>query len=107
VRRRQSTPAVTVHQLQHGGRLVFDQRPGHDSDWSAPSSSQRWSIPLGGGAGKIFKIDGQSMNAQSQALGYVARPSGGPNWALRFQVQFFFFPRCYSGSKRRRSLQLG
>ena len=59
------------------------------ANWSAPSS-QRWSVPLGGGGGKIFKINGQPMNASLQAFGYAARPSGGPNWALRFQVQFLF-----------------
>jgi hypothetical protein len=59
------------------------------ANWSA-ASSQRWTVPLGGGGGKIFKINGQPINAGVQAFAYVARPTGGPDWALRFQIQFLF-----------------
>jgi hypothetical protein len=59
------------------------------ANWSA-SSSQRWSVPIGGGVGKIFKIDGQPINASFQAYDYVEHPSFAPRWALRFQVQFLF-----------------
>jgi hypothetical protein len=59
------------------------------ANWSAPSS-QRWSIPLGGGVGKIFKIDGQPMNASLQAFDYVAHPNLAPRWAIRVQIQFLF-----------------
>jgi hypothetical protein len=59
------------------------------ANWSAPSS-QRWSIPVGGGVGKIFKIAGQPMNASLQAFDYVAHPSLAPRWAIRFQVQLLF-----------------
>lgn len=59
------------------------------ADWSA-AASQRWTVPLGGGVGRIFKIAGQPMNASLQAYGYAATPRLGPRWALRFQVQFLF-----------------
>jgi hypothetical protein len=59
------------------------------ANWSAPSS-QRWSIPLGGGVGKIFKIGDQPMNASLQSFDYVAHPSLAPRWAIRFQVQLLF-----------------
>jgi hypothetical protein len=59
------------------------------ANWSA-DSSQRWSVPMGGGAGKLFRIGGQPINATLQAYDYVERPSFGPKWALRFQVQFLF-----------------
>jgi hypothetical protein len=59
------------------------------ANWSA-SSSQRWSIPIGGGVGKIFKIGGQPMNASLQAFDYVAHPSFAPRWAIRFQIQLLF-----------------
>ena len=59
------------------------------ANWSAPSS-QRWSIPVGGGVGKIFKIDGQAMNASLQAFDYVAHPNLAPRWAIRFQIQLLF-----------------
>jgi hypothetical protein len=59
------------------------------ANWSAPSS-QRWNVPLGSGVGKIFKIYGQPINASLQAFDFVATPSLGPRWELRFQLQFLF-----------------
>jgi hypothetical protein len=59
------------------------------ANWSAPSG-QRWSVPIGGGVGKIFKIGDQPMNASMQAFDYVAHPSLAPRWVLRFQLQFLF-----------------
>jgi hypothetical protein len=59
------------------------------ANWST-ASSQRWSVPIGGGAGKIFRIGGQPINASLQAYDYVQRPSGAANWAIRFQVQLLF-----------------
>jgi hypothetical protein len=63
--------------------------PNITANWSAPPG-QRWSVPIGGGVGKIFKIGDQPMNASVQAFNYVAHPSLAPRWALRFQVQFLF-----------------
>jgi hypothetical protein len=59
------------------------------ANWSA-DSSQRWSVPIGGGGGKIFKIEGQPINASFQAFDYVAHPNLAPRWAVRFQVQLLF-----------------
>jgi hypothetical protein len=59
------------------------------ANWSA-SSSQRWTVPVGGGVGKIFRIGAQPINAGLQVFDYVERPSAGPNWAVRFQVQLLF-----------------
>lgn len=60
------------------------------ADWTA-LSSQRWTVPLGGGVGKIFRLAGlPPINTSLQAFDYVERPSIGPRWALRFQVQLLF-----------------
>jgi hypothetical protein len=59
------------------------------ANWSAPSG-QRWSVPIGGGLGKIFKIADQPINASLQAFDYVAHPSLAPRWAIRFQIQLLF-----------------
>ena len=60
------------------------------ANWSADRTSDRWTIPVGGGAGKIFRIGSQAVNAQAQAFYYLDRPQFGPEWALRFQLQFLF-----------------
>ncbi len=47
-------------------------------------------FPIGGGIGKILKIDDQPINVGLQAFDYVQSPTGGPCWMFRFQVQFLF-----------------
>jgi hypothetical protein len=59
------------------------------ANWEADSDN-RWTIPFGGGVGKIFKIGKQSMNALVQAFYNVKRPDFGSDWTLRLQLQFLF-----------------
>lgn len=47
------------------------------ANWTA-DSPERWSVPVGGGVGKIFKIGSQPMNASLQGYG-VALSSVGAN----------------------------
>ena len=47
-------------------------------------------MPLGGGFDKVFPIGKQPMNAQVQSFYYADAPELGPDWALRFQIQFLF-----------------
>jgi hypothetical protein len=51
-----------------------------------------WVVPVGGGAGQIFKVGGKlPVNAQLQAFYNVASPEDlGPDWSIRFQMQFMF-----------------
>jgi hypothetical protein len=60
------------------------------ANWKADKAGDVWTVPVGGGVGKVFHIGNQAMNAQLQALGNVARPEFGPKWQLRFQIQFLF-----------------
>jgi hypothetical protein len=71
------------------GGWYLTSSPVITANWSA-DSSQRWSVPIGGGVGKIFKIGGQPINSSFQAYDYVEHPSLAPRWALRFQMQFLF-----------------
>jgi hypothetical protein len=59
------------------------------ADWEA-TSGNRFTIPLGGGFGRVFKIGHQPINAQIQAFGYADKPAGGPDWTLRTQWTFLF-----------------
>ena len=67
----------------------FVSSPVITSNWAA-TSSDRWTVPLGGGIGRLFKIDKQPVNARIQGLHNVARPDFGPSWQLQVQVQFLF-----------------
>jgi hypothetical protein len=59
------------------------------ANWEA-DSDDTWTVPVGGGMGKIFHIGSQAMNASAQAFYNVESPQYGPDWSLRFQLQFLF-----------------
>ena len=78
-----------VRQLQLPGRLLPDQRADRTVNWKA-DSGQQWTVPLGGGIGKIFHLGRLPVNTQLSAYYNVVRPDYGPNWQVRAQVQFMF-----------------
>jgi hypothetical protein len=59
------------------------------ADWKAPGS-QQWTVPLGGGGGRAFRLGKQAMNVQMQAFGNVVRPHDAGDWTLRAQFQLLF-----------------
>ena len=59
------------------------------ADWEKPSD-QRWTIPLGGGIGKLVRFGKQPVDFKLQAFGNVEKPEGGPEWSLQFAVKFLF-----------------
>ncbi len=58
-------------------------------NWEA-NSDDTWTVPFGGGFGKIFKIGNQPLNAQASAYYNVEKPEFGADWQLRLQLQFLF-----------------
>jgi hypothetical protein len=59
------------------------------ANWDAPSD-QQWTVPLGGGVGKLFKIGNQAMNARTEAYYNVEKPDSAPEWQWGFTIQFLF-----------------
>ncbi len=59
------------------------------ANWEADSDNT-WTVPFGGGVGKIFKIGNQPLNAQASAYYNVEKPEFGADWQLRLQLQFLF-----------------
>ena len=60
------------------------------ANWEA-DSDHRWTVPLGGGVGKIFRIGKQPVNAQLSLYNNVITPDDyGPEWQVRAQIQFMF-----------------
>ena len=70
------------------------------ANWTAPSDN-RWTIPLGGGFGRIVKWGKQPLDLQMQAFYNVEKPipaiAQGPNlqnqgetWTLRLQLKLLF-----------------
>ncbi len=59
------------------------------ANWKADSDN-KWLVPLGGGAGRVFRIGKQPVNCSLQAYWNVVNPDVGPEWTLRLQVQLLF-----------------
>ena len=59
------------------------------ANWEA-ASGQKWTVPLGGGGGRAFRLGKQAMNFQVQAFNLVERPHYAGDWILRAQFQLLF-----------------
>jgi hypothetical protein len=58
-------------------------------DWTADSGDQ-WTVPLGGGFSKVFKVGEQAMKFQVQAFYNVVKPDNAADWSLQVTLQFLF-----------------
>jgi len=77
------------YNIPDGNGLYLTSAPIMTANWEADSSN-RWTIPVGGGVGKIFKIGKQPLNGQVSAYYNVEKPKFGADWQLRLQLQFLF-----------------
>ena len=71
-----------------GGRY-FTSSPLITANWEADSGEQ-WTVPLGLGYGKIFKLGNAPVNGQISLYHNVEGPANGADWQLRLQLQFMF-----------------
>jgi len=77
------------YNIPNGNGLYLTSAPIMTANWEA-DSSDTWTIPVGGGVGKIFKIGKQPINGQVSAYYNVEKPKFGADWQLRLQLQFLF-----------------
>jgi hypothetical protein len=75
------------YNLKDGWFLISDMVA--TANWKA-SSGNKWTIPVGGGAGPVFKIGGQAINSRLEAYYNVVTPDGAPTWTLSWTWQFLF-----------------
>src|SRR5262245_11830005 len=87
----QMTLSPFVHYNLTDGWYVVSS-PVITSNWAA-TSSDRWTVPVGGGIGRLFKVDNQSVNTRIQGLYNVARVDFASRWQLQVQVQLLFLKR--------------
>ncbi len=59
------------------------------ANWRA-SSDNVWTVPFGGGVGKIMKLGFQPINWQLEFYGDAVHPSGTSSWTFRAQIAFLF-----------------
>jgi hypothetical protein len=71
------------------GGWYLSSSPVLTADWLA-TSSERWTVPIGGGIGRVFKVGDQPVNARVQVFNNVVRPTNAASWAVQFQIQFLY-----------------
>ncbi|MFZ0712143.1 MAG: hypothetical protein WAM53_19030, partial [Terrimicrobiaceae bacterium] len=49
-----------------------------------------WTVPLGGGFGKIIHLGKIPVNLSAQVFVNAASPEFGSDWSFRLQCQFLF-----------------
>ena len=59
------------------------------ADWEKPSGDQ-WTVPVGGGIGKLHRFGKLPVDFKLQAYTNVEKPTGGPEWSTMFAVKFLF-----------------
>jgi opacity protein-like surface antigen len=89
------TPAVNAflaqpflnYNMAHGWYLTTS--PIITSNWLAASGEQ-WTVPIGGGFGRVLKVGDQPVNAQIAGYYNALRPTGTPAWQLRASLALLF-----------------
>ncbi len=59
------------------------------ADWEA-DSDERWTVPLGGGAGRLMRFGNQPVDFKLAAYWNAEAPEFGPDRSLQFSVKFLF-----------------
>ena len=59
------------------------------ANWKAPSGNV-WTVPVGGGVGRIMKLGFQPVNITAQFYGNAVYPTGASSWGMRLQIAFLF-----------------
>jgi hypothetical protein len=77
------------YNIPGGDGLYINTGPLVTANWKA-GSGQQWTVPLGGGVGKIFHFGKLPVNTFLQAYYNVVKPDYEANWQIRFQMQFMF-----------------
>jgi hypothetical protein len=67
----------------------FTTQPILTANWRATDSNV-WTVPFGGGVGRIMKLGFQPVNISAQLYGNAVHPAGTSPWGLRFQFVLLF-----------------
>jgi hypothetical protein len=59
------------------------------ANWQA-SSGNVWTVPVGGGVGRVFRLGFQPVNVSVAFFGNVVHPVEGSPWGMRLQMSFLF-----------------
>ena len=69
--------------------LYLTSSPNITVNWDARSEN-KWTVPMGGGVGKIFHFGKLPVNSQIAAYYNVEKPEFAADWQIQVQVQLMF-----------------
>jgi opacity protein-like surface antigen len=75
------------YNMAHGWFLTSS--PLMTADWLAAPGHQ-WTVPIGGGLGRVFRLGDQPLSAYVSAYYNAIRPDAASNWQLRAEVSLLF-----------------
>jgi len=65
--------------------------PAIAANWNAKRKRNRWTVPIGGGIGKVmFRGEKRPINIRLQGFYFLEKPDLAPDWSLRLQFQILF-----------------
>ncbi len=70
-------------------KLYFTSGPIITANWEA-ESGQQWTVPFGGGVGKLVRIGKTPVDLQVQAFYNVIKPDFAGDWNTRLQFKLLF-----------------
>jgi len=59
------------------------------ANWLA-APGEKWTVPIGGGVGRVFRLGEQPISAYISAYWNAAHPTGAADWQLRTEVSLLF-----------------
>jgi hypothetical protein len=91
-------PSVNAFQFQYQISYVSDDgwyissNPSITANWKSPAN-QQWTVPFGGGAGRMLQWGHQPVNVGIFGYYNAVRPDQiGPNWQVQFVIEWLFKP---------------
>jgi hypothetical protein len=75
------------YNMRHGWYLTSS--PIITSNWEV-NGNKRWTVPVGGGVGRIVHFGKIPVSTYAQLFRNVERPNGTSSWSARFQMTFLF-----------------
>ena len=82
-----SAQPIVNYNMSDGWYIKFS--PIITANWEADGGNT-WTVPLGGGIGKITKFGTQPVNLSLEGYGNVVKPDGGADFTIRAQIAFLF-----------------
>ena len=84
------------YNLKKGWALSMS--PTITANWQA-SSGNVWTVPVGGGVQRVFRLGYQPVNASLAFFGNAVHPQHGSPWGMRLQISFLFPKRPGAAKK--------